>query len=235
MKRFFLLLCFFAMFHGVAASQDASAAEQDRLKPAESFYDANAGILDSYYRVIKDHLISTGEGRFMSRFWMIPSFSKEYFMGTKQEGEEFFLICREPEKHIWTDGVFYSDSRRRNYSPRIVEIKRSISKSDVRSLNLLIEVAVIGARFDQTIRSDKDCYPVTMGTDGTNYYFSTHFDWPRTATVWSPRENSKTGELVAILEEVIGMAKNGGKGPVEFTPEFRARLAELTKRFQDDI
>jgi hypothetical protein len=233
MKRFFLLLCFFALFHGTAASQDATAAKQDRLKPAESFY--NVGASKDYYQIIKDHLISTEEGRFMSRFWVIPSFSKEYFMGTKQEGEDFFLICREPEKHIWPDGVFYSDSRSRNYVPKIVEIKRSISKSDVRSLNLLIEVAVVGARFDQTIRSDKDCYSVMVGFDGTNYYFSTHFDWPKTATVWSPHKNSKTGELVAILEEVIGMAKSGEKGPVEFTPEFRTRLAELTKRFQDDI
>jgi hypothetical protein len=157
-------------------------------------------------------------------------------MGTEQEEEEFFIICREPEKHIWTDGVFYSESHLRNYVPKIVEIKRSISKSDVKSLNLLIEVAVVGARFNQQIVSDKNEFIVMGGADGTTYTFSTSILRPhRTASVWSPLPDSKTGELVAVLDEVVGMTKSGGKGPVEFTSEFRTRIEELTKKFQDDL
>lgn len=236
MKRILLSLCFFVMFHEKASAQDGAPARQDRLKPATSFYDVGDWGED-YYQVIKDYLISAEKDfLFTSRFWVMPSFRKEYFVATVREGEEFFLIHRTPEKEIWTDGNFPKAEGSENYIPDIVEIKRNISRKDARMLNLLIEVAVVGAIFDQEIRSDKDEITVSAGFDGTNYFFSTSVVYPaKTATVWSPRPGSKTGELVEVLEEVIEKMKNGESGPVEFTPEFVAKIEELTNKFKDDL
>ncbi len=211
-------------------SQGIASRDFSRLKPADSFYDVDIDALENYYRVIKKHLISAEEGWFMSRFWVLPSWEKEYFIGTKREGEEVFIIYREPEKQIWSAADTYDD-----YTPKIVEIKQRISKESLLSLNLLIEVAVINARFDQEIRSDKNCFEVTIGTDGTSYFFSSSIDfWPKTATIWSPRQNSVTGELIGILEEVIVLVKTRERDSIEFTPELRKKIAELTAKFRSD-
>jgi hypothetical protein len=238
MKRFFLLLCFFTLFHGVAASQDAVSARQDRLKPSIS-YDVTERVpgAENYENMLLKYFFPPSEEWFMSRYWVFPSFRAAYFLGTKQEGEEFVLIYRESEANMWYEGEFYSSADHgASYVPKINTIKRTIPKSDVKSLNLLIETAIVGARFNQQIVSDKDEYIVTAGADGTTYTFSTSILRPhRTASVWSPAANSKTGELVAVLDGVVNLTKNGEGGAVEFSPEFRARIEELTKKFQDDL
>ena len=231
MKRLLVSLCFFTLLHGEVSAQYAIPSREDRLIPATSFFDMDTDILEEYCRIIRDHLISTEEGRFMSRFWAIPSFSKEYFVGTMQKEDDFFLICREPKIHIWTEF-----QNKNNHIPKIVETKRRISKEDAVSLNLLIEVAVVGARFDQQIVSDKDGYTATIGADGTGYYFSSSTTLhARTASIRSPRPNSKTGQLVAVLEEVIETVKNKNGRRVGFSPELRTKIEDLTAKFLSDI
>ncbi len=231
MKRLLLSLCFLVVLHGEVSAQFAVPSREDRLIPATSFFDMDTDILEEYSRIIRDRLISTEKGRFLSRFWALPSFSKEYFMGTQQEGEAFFLIYREPKKLIWTE--FHNKN---NHTPKIVETKRRISKEDAVSLNLLIEVAVVGARFDRQIVSDKDGYTATIGADGTGYYFSSSTTLhARTASIWSPRPNSKTGQLVAVLEEVIETVKNKKGRRVGFSPELRRKIEDLTAKFLSDI
>jgi hypothetical protein len=223
------------MCHGVAVSQNDIPARHDRREPSIS-YDVReqAPGAENYENMLLKYFFPPSEECFMSRYWVFPSFFAARFLGAKQEAEKYVLIYRESEANMWYEGEFYSSADHgASYVPKIKKIKRTISKSDVTLLNLLIETAIVGARFDQQIVSDKEEYIVTAGADGTTYTFSTSILWPpRTATVWSPRENSKTGELVAVLDEVAGMIK---RGDVEFTPEFRTRIEELTKKFQDDL
>ncbi|MDR2890929.1 MAG: hypothetical protein LBV18_04925 [Alistipes sp.] len=233
MKRFLLLLSFFVSLHGIATSQISASEEQDRLTPAENFYDVGSWA-ENYYTIVKNHLISSEEDRFLSRFWALPSFSNEYFLGTMQDGDDFVVICREPEQQISAD---MGRLENENYIPQIVEITRRISEHDVLLLNLLIEVAVVSARFEQKILSDKDCINVTMGLDGASYFFSTSpfgFD-TKTATAWSPPRDSAPRELIIILKEVITLMKDEKDEDIEFTPELEARINDLTYRFRKHI
>jgi hypothetical protein len=193
---------------------------QDLLEPADSFYDVEIG--QDYYQNIKDHLISRhGKGYFRSRFWVLPSFEKEYFLGTKKEEKEFFIIYRESKKNIGYDRQFYEQNYRANYTPEIVEIKRHAREEDIRLLDSLVAVAVINARFQESL----------MGEDGVYYCFSTG-ELPggyKTASIWSPSHESATGELVSLLEEVVTMTKQ--QEVVKFSSAFRARILKLIGKF----
>lgn len=232
MRNFLLALC-------CSVTCCGGVAAQDLLEPAASFYDT----LEShkYQSIIRDSLIYAKTGRFTSRYWVIPYFGTEYFLGTKKEGKDFFIIYRAPEIQIRYHMDLSSGNLQDNYVLNIEETKRRIAQKDAMLLDSLVMTAVQNARFATATVSFSDS-PTATGdpvilsdevviVNGPTYFFSTaKLSTPATAYIRSPRSCSVTGDLVVLFGEVVAIIKNGS-GTVAFTDEFRARIIGLTGRF----
>lgn len=232
MRKFLLALCCSVTFYG-------SVAAQDVLEPAASFYDTLES--QEYQSIIRDSLIPAKTDRFTSRYWVIPYFGKEYFLGTKKEGKDFFVVYREPEMQIRYNMDLSSGNPQDHYVPKIEETKRRIAHKDAMLLDSLVMTAVQNARFATATVSFSDSStatggPVTLSDEvvivnGPTYFFSTaKLSTPATAYIRSCRSSSATGELVTLFGEVVAIVKNGS-GTVAFTDEFRARIIGLAVRF----
>lgn len=233
----------FALFLGLYV---ANLSAQDRLQPVESIYNADSQDLE-YSQVLNKTIQPENEwGRFdyefRFKYLVMPSFDPEYFLGLTEIDNVYYLIYRAPEESVWgkigeaqRNGVNVD-----SVSVKVQEVRREISLESAKHIQGLVYRAVRNARFPDPFPEEKIrikeggkkqlAISVTMGMDGTNYYFTAKdVVGDKTATIWSPDKGTKMEELVSVFEEVIDRVRHTN-GPIEFDPAFQKKIKKLTSK-----
>ena len=190
----------------------------DHLVPTCGVFDMWDWRLE-YRSRVRETLFNGLSNRPIIRFLTLPSFDTERVVEINREQDSLFIVYHVSEQQIWSNNHW-----------RNVKVKRFRTEIDIESVNLirsLFGIATSQVRFPETIIDESGMMSITVGFDGTTYYFI--FDCPsgrRSGTVWSPPEGSKMRRLVDIGYRLIDLAKSEQE-KVRFDTEFQKEIQQL--------
>ena len=192
---------------------DQLMAQDDNLKPVNgifSIYDFQFDYYSSVRKILFKGLSDDPEIRIV----VIPSFSPESVLDIEKDkqSERYFLLYHKANPSIW-----YSHGKKK---VNVDTIRNEIESNSFLLLKKLLESAIFKAKYQLDSLG-------SIGTDGTDYYFSVSNIWQKGGTTWSPRDGSKMGKLVDIVNHLIQLMK-AESGEIEFDSTFSKEVTNLT-------
>ena len=185
---------------------------QDRLEPYEQtiFDDVNERF--KYFSEVRKKLFDNVHEEYkpLARFIVIPSFKAEYALTFDIDYKKRFLTYTTVKNYsIWdTMGELNKEA----------ETFKIIKEIDSIDSNLTVTI------INNFIKKVK--YQNYYGYDGTRYYFSNS---EKTATIWSPKSNSRTYQLIKIMNEIIELVKSDEK-IIKFSPKLIQKIKNLNPK-----
>lgn len=180
---------------------------QERLNPFNvSIFNSCS---DYYIDVIKKLSLNNCNEDNQGKFILIPSFGSELgLMFTKND-----TVCK-----LVLNTVEHSIAHNRDSN---LENKTITFEKNIDSISFSIIIKLV----NHSIKKSK--YSKHYGMDGTNYYFSNQY---KTATIWSPKKDTKTYELVKIMEEIVALVKDENIQTIKFSADLTERIKKLLRK-----
>ncbi|MDR2039346.1 MAG: hypothetical protein LBQ60_15590 [Bacteroidales bacterium] len=191
----FVLICNI----GTMVAQKTSS----HLMPARGIYDVYDYSFEYSSRVRKI-LFNGLTDRPEIRFQVMPSFTPENVLDIEhdRDSNRYYIIYHICEHMIWSN---------KNWEEvKVNKFKSGIDYESVKLIKSLFEVATAQTRYPERIINPDGTEMITLGADGTDYYFSVFISGHgiRSGTVWSPDKGSKMEKLVAIGDKLIELVKS---------------------------
>ncbi len=174
----------------------------------------NKNSLDIYYSNLNKLFYNELNEIPYARFFVVPSFSKEYAFSVEKENNKFLIVSITPSESYW---------RAKNKEKVKFEIhKKEIKKQLYRKIGILFQLLA---------KQTKNCENEVFKTDGHTYYFITTDNKSeiRIGETWSPNENSNMGKLVSICNNLYEIGRNNQISLDEIDFEIDKLIAELKK------
>jgi len=193
-------------------------SQEDHLLPMEGIF----GIFNfqvEYYSEVRKILFEGLEEMPSFRIIVLPSFSEEYLITTKEKDGKFSLLLRKPNKNIW-------------YSMQ--EGKTKLKSIEIEDFEIQIDSLskdIFFNAFDCALTETKYADHHLLGLDGTTYIFQTvkYGRGKRTGHTWSPPSKSKMGKLVEVVES---LTKSLQKEKVNQFEEAKNKAQVLIQEFK---
>jgi hypothetical protein len=207
-KLIILIILFLIAFSGITKAQ----TNNDHLEPVGGIFD----IYDfqfEYYSKVRKVLFKDLSDKPEIRFLTMPSFTSENVLQIDYDREKsnYYCIYHICESMIWNNKNWENVT--------VKKYSRAIEKQSVELIKSLYDLAISQTKFykDETI-----------GVDGANYYFSIDKQGQKSGTVWSPNDNTRMAELIAISCELIKKTKEQNDHTIiVFDNDFRERIKKL--------
>ena len=195
-KDIWLIILILLCNIGIIRAQRVS--EGGHLEPVRGIYDIYDYQFKYYSQVRK--ILFNGLTEPQIRFLMMPSFYPENVLDIEFDGSKnkYYIIY-----HICEEIIWYNRDNLENI--KVIKFKSEIDEESVKLIKSLFGIAIAQSKFPPTVEEGG---PFTIGTDGTTYYFTINeYGYGiKSGQIWSPKDGTKMGKLVAIGEELIELA-----------------------------
>lgn len=161
----------------------------DHLQPIQGIFGSYDYQVE-YYSTVRKYLYEGLEERPSFRLIVLPSFTEEYLITTKEKDGKIILLMRKAKKNIW-----YASQKDKSKKIKIKNFEIEID-----SITKDIFFSVFNYALDETKYEESD---IVMN-DGINYIFQTaeYGQDKKIGHVWSPKDKTKMGQLVNIVENL---------------------------------
>ena len=205
MKLRIFLLCAFLNLSSVNADE--------HLIPEESeFTHLDRYDFDPYYANVKSAFKNAYDRNIFARLIVIPSFTPEYALAVAKEDETYKIIHFSPSHHIWAIESMRSYRNDETIDELASSFPESVEDVTVETCELNIptklgenlyklwgEMLYRTRYIDQRPIDSGEDSTMTFGLDGTTYHFAfEHQQQVLNGKIWSPDEESPTGQFVEI-------------------------------------
>jgi hypothetical protein len=211
MKNIFFLLFQITVITSVP---NQAKAQDDNLKPVNGVFSEYNYEFD-YYSLVRKILFQGFSDNPEARLVIIPSFSPESALDIEKgsDNNTYYLIYHKANPNIW-----YSGGKKKI---NVDSIKAEIDLNSFWLIKTLFLTAINKVKYESdSLRS--------VGTDGTNYYFSVSDMGQKEGVIWSPAAGSKMNRLVEIGTHLIQLMSEEAE-VISFDTKFSKEIMDLTK------
>jgi len=181
----------------VATNAYGAEIQKNYLKPELSIFTGFAEITDYYSKLVKvfsrAYENKSPENRIVIRVIVNPSFSSEYVIGIRQEGDKYIAFKLTAKENVW---VNIQESREKTKSGGLPQKKIEVDISEMEVSEQTYKA--IKTSWKKMIQNTKYPNELSGGLDGISYHFTDSN--LRSGWAWNPEPESQTGYLVKLTE-----------------------------------